>query len=200
MAQDLLRKQLTKQVKSTEEPVECLDNILVDRLNRLETSSKDWKKRIEQKDTTNFTVAGKMQNKSLPPLTPVLMSVTPRSSLEKSSTSNFTEFNLISSNLITCDYLGIIKKKIGEESTKQINVRRSLSMSDSKTKSYLNNKSEKVPLENGSNKIGKTKTVNVPIMIDDDFDKFFGSSTQTSKDVQIDDIDFDYLKSSRSDL
>jgi len=201
MAQDLLRKQLTKQVKSTEEPVECLDNILVDRLNRLETSSKDWKKRIEQKDTTNFTVAGKMQNKSLPPLTPVLMSVTPRSSLEKSSTSNFTELNLISSNLlITRDYLGIIKKKIGEESTKQINVRRSLSMSDSKTKSYLNNKSEKVPLENGSNKIGKGKTVNVPIMIDDDFDKFFGSSTQTSKDVQIDDIDFDYLKSSRSDL
>lgn len=89
MAQDLLRKQLTKQVKSTEEPVECVDNILVDRLNRLETSSKDWKKRVEQKDTTNFTVAGKMQNKSLPPLTPVLMSVTPRSSLEKSSSSNF---------------------------------------------------------------------------------------------------------------
>lgn len=93
MAQDLLRKQLTKQVKSTEEPVECLDNILVDRLNRLETSAKDWKKRIELKDTTNFTVAGKMQNKSLPPLTPVLMSITQRSSSERSSSSNnFTKF------------------------------------------------------------------------------------------------------------
>jgi len=65
-----------------------VDNILVDRLNRLETSSKDWKKRVEQKDTTNFTVAGKMQNKSLPPLTPVLLSVTQRTSLEKSSSSN----------------------------------------------------------------------------------------------------------------
>lgn len=90
MAQDILRKQLTRQVKSTEEPVECLDNILVDRLNRLETSSKDWKKRIEQKDTTNFTVAGKMQNKSLPPLAPALMSITLRSLIDKSSTSNFS--------------------------------------------------------------------------------------------------------------
>jgi len=68
-----------------------MDNILVDRLNRLETSSKDWKKRIEQKDSTNFTVAGKMQNKSLPPLTPVLLSVNQRSSLEKSSSSNLTK-------------------------------------------------------------------------------------------------------------
>lgn len=92
MAQDLLRKQLTKQVKSIEEPVECLDNILVDRLNRLETSSKDWKKRIEQKDTTNFTVAGKMQNKSLPPLTPILIPVNQRSSLDKSLTSNLLKF------------------------------------------------------------------------------------------------------------
>lgn len=89
MAQDLLRKQLTRHVKSIDEPVENLDNILVDRLNQLETSSRDWKKRIEQKDTNNFTVAGKMQNKSLPPLTPVLMSVTQRSSLDKSLTSNF---------------------------------------------------------------------------------------------------------------
>lgn len=87
-----MRKQLTRQVKSAEEPAECVDNILVDRLNRLETSSKDWKKRIEQKDTTNFTVAGKMQNKSLPPLTPVLKTVTQRTSLEKSSTSNFIAF------------------------------------------------------------------------------------------------------------
>ncbi|XP_026814531.1 supervillin isoform X1 [Rhopalosiphum maidis] len=181
VAQDLLRKQLTRKVKSTEEPVECIDNILVDRLNRLETSSKDWKKRIEQKDTTNFTVAGKMQNKSLPPLTPVLLSVTQRSSLEKSSSS-------------------VMKKKIGDESTKQINVRRSLSMSDSKTKSYLNNKSEKIPLENGLNNMGKEKIVNVPIMIDDDFDKFFGSSIQTSNDGQIDNVDFDHLKSTRSDL
>lgn len=92
MAQDLLRKQLTKQVKSIEEPVECLDNILVDRLNRLETSSKDWKKRIEQKDTTKFTVAGKMQNKLVPSLTPVLMSVPQRSSIEKSLTSNLSKF------------------------------------------------------------------------------------------------------------
>lgn len=65
-----------------------MDNILVDRLNQLETSSKDWKKRVEQKDTTNFTVAGKMQNKPLPPLTPVLLSATQRSSLEKSPSSN----------------------------------------------------------------------------------------------------------------
>ncbi|XP_025422074.1 supervillin isoform X2 [Sipha flava] len=180
-AQDLLRKQLTRQVKSAEEPVECLDNILVDRLNRLETSSKDWKKRIEQKDTTNFTVAGKMQNKSLPPLSPVLMSITQRSSLEKSSTS-------------------IIRNKNVAESTKQSTIRRSLSMSDNKTKSYLNNKSEKIPLENGSNNTAKEKTVNVPIMIDDDFDKFFGNSTQKSQDEQIDDLDFDHLKSSRSDL
>lgn len=79
-------------MKSAEDPVECLDNILVDRLNRLETSSKDWKKRIEQKDTTNFTVAGKMQNKSLPPLSPALLSVTQRTSLEKSSSSNFIIF------------------------------------------------------------------------------------------------------------
>lgn len=92
MAQDLLRKQLTRHVKSAEEPIECVDKILVDRLNRLETSSKDWKKRVEQKDTTNFTVAGKMQNKSLPPLTPILKSVIPRSSLDKSSTSNFINF------------------------------------------------------------------------------------------------------------
>lgn len=196
-----MRKQLTRQVKSTEEPVECLDNILVDRLNRLETSSKDWKKRIEQKDTTNFTVAGKMQNKSLPPLTPALMSVTPRTSLEKSSSSNFIKLKIVYQiSKHYYDYLGITKKKMGEECTKQTNVRRSLSMSDSKTKSYLNNKSEKVPLENGTNKIGKEKTVNVPIMIDDDFDKFFSSSTQTSENVQIDDIDFDYLKSSQSNL
>lgn len=94
MAQDLLRNQLTRQVKSNDEPVECVDNILVDRLNRLETSSKDWKKRIEQKDTTNFTVAGKMQNKSLPPLTPALLSVTQRSPLEKSPSSNFTKFKM----------------------------------------------------------------------------------------------------------
>ncbi|VVC37081.1 ADF-H/Gelsolin-like domain,Villin/Gelsolin,Villin headpiece,Gelsolin-like [Cinara cedri] len=181
MAQDLLRKQLTKQVKSTEEPVECLDNILVDRLNRLEMSSKDWKKRIEQKDTTNFTVAGKMQNKSLPPLTPVLMSITQRSSAERSSS--------------------IIRRKIGEElSPKQTNVRRSLSMSDSKTKSYLNNKSEKIPLDTGSSNTGKEKIVNVPTMIDDDFDKFFGNSTRKSNDTQIDDLDFDHLKSSKSDL
>lgn len=93
MAQDLLRKQLTKQVRSTEEPVECLDNILVDRLNQLETSSKDWKKRIEQKDTTNFTVAGKMQNQALPPLTPVLMSISQRSPLEKSPTCNLIYFD-----------------------------------------------------------------------------------------------------------
>lgn len=72
-------------------------------------------------------------------------------------------------------------------------------MSDSKTKSYLNNKSEKIPLENVSN-TAKEKTVNVPIMLDDDFDKFFGNSTQKSKDAQIDDLDFDHLKSSRSDL
>jgi hypothetical protein len=73
-------------------------------------------------------------------------------------------------------------------------------MSDNKTKSYLNNKSEKIPLENGSNNTAKEKTVNVPIMIDDDFDKFFGNSTQKSQDEQIDDLDFDHLKSSRSDL
>lgn len=72
-----------------------MDNILVDRLNRLETSSKDWKKRVEQKDTTNFTVAGKMQNKSLPPLTPILLSVTQRTSLEKSSSSNSTKLKNI---------------------------------------------------------------------------------------------------------
>jgi len=72
-----------------------VDNILVDRLNRLETSSKDWKKRVEQKDTTNFTVAGKMQNKSLPPLTPILLSVTQRTSLEKSSSSNSTKLKNI---------------------------------------------------------------------------------------------------------
>lgn len=72
-------------------------------------------------------------------------------------------------------------------------------MSDSKTKSYLNINSEKIPLENGSNDTRKEKIVNVPIMIDDDFDKFFGSSVQTSKDGQID-INFDHLKSSRSDL
>ena len=70
-----------------------MDNILVDRLNRLETSSNDWKKRIGQKDTSNFTVAGKMQNKSLPPLTPVLLSVNQRSSLENSSSSNSTKFS-----------------------------------------------------------------------------------------------------------
>lgn len=93
-AQDLLRKQLTRQVKSTEEPIECVDNVLVDRLNRLETSSKDWKKRVEQKDSTNFTVAGKMQNKSLPPLTPALKSVTLRSSLGKLSTSSFLILNI----------------------------------------------------------------------------------------------------------
>lgn len=97
-------------------------------------------------------------------------------------------------------YSGIIKKKIGEDSPKQTNVRRSYSMSDSKTKSYLNIKSEKIPLENGSNDTIKEKIVNVPIMIDDDFDKFFGSSIHTSKDGQIDDINFDHLKSSRSDL
>lgn len=72
-----------------------MDNILVDRLNRLETSSKDWKKRVEQKDTTNFTVAGKMQNKSLPPLAPILLSVTQRTSLEKSSSSNSTKLKNI---------------------------------------------------------------------------------------------------------
>jgi len=71
-------------------------------------------------------------------------------------------------------------------------------MSDSKTKSYLNNKSEKIPLENGLN--NKEKTVNVPIMIDDDFDKFFGSSIQTSNDGQIENVDFDHLKSTRSNL
>lgn len=87
-----------------------------------------------------------------------------------------------------------------EESTKQINVRRSLSMSDNKTKSYLNNKSEKVPLENGSNVTDKDKTVNVPMMIDDEFDKFFGSSTRTTNDNHNDVIDFDHIKSSRSDL
>lgn len=191
-------------MKSTEEPVECLDNILVDRLNRLETSSKDWKKRVEQKDTTNFTVAGKMQNKSLPPLTPVLQSVTPRSSLDKSSAGKFVvafknvRFTLTSGVRLS----GVIKKKLGEElSPKLTGVRRSLSMSDSKTKSYLNSKSEKVPLENGSNNVAsKEKTVNVPIMIDDDFDKFFGSSIQTSEDSQIGDMDFDHLKSTRCDL
>lgn len=98
-----------------------------------------------------------------------------------------------------CD-LGIIKKKIGEESIKQTNVRRSQSMSDNKTKSYLNNKFEKIPLENGSNSKAKEKTVNVPIMIDDNFDKFFGSSVQTSNDAQIDEIDFDHLKLSQSHL
>lgn len=94
-----------------------------------------------------------------------------------------------------------MKKKIGEESTKLTNVRRSHSMCDSKTKSFLNDKSEKVPFENGLNVTrSKEKTVNVPIMIDDDFDKFFGNSSGTSKDVQINDVDFDCLKSSRSDL
>lgn len=73
-------------------------------------------------------------------------------------------------------------------------------MSDSKTKSYLNTKSEKIPLENGSNGTRKEKIVNVPIMIDDDFDKFFGSLVHTSNDGQIDDVNFDHLKSSRSDL
>lgn len=73
-------------------------------------------------------------------------------------------------------------------------------MSDKNTKSYLNNKSEKIPLENGSNDVVKDKIVNVPIMIDDEFDKFFGSSTQTSNDVHIDDIDFDHLKTSKYDL
>jgi len=97
-------------------------------------------------------------------------------------------------------YVGVIKKKIGDESTKQINVRRSLSMSDSKTKSYLNNKSEKIPLGNGLNNKGNEKTVNVPIMIDDDFDKFFGSSIQTSNDAQIENVDFDHLKSTPSNL
>jgi len=181
-----------------------VDNILVDRLNRLETSSKDWKKRVEQKDTTNFTVAGKMQNKSLPPLTPVLLSVTQRTSLEKSSSSNSIKlkniYQLIEFQLIVFIYKGVMKNKIGDESIKQINVRRSLSMSDSKTKSYLNNKSEKIPLENGLNNIKKEKTVNVPIMIDDDFDKFFGSSVQTSSDGQIENVDFDHLKSTRSNL
>lgn len=87
---------------------------------------------------------------------------------------------------------------MGNDSTKHSIVRRSLSMSDRKSKSYLNNKSEKIPLENGSN--NKEKTINVPIMIDDNFDKFFGSSTQTSNDAQIEDVDFDHLKSSRSEL
>lgn len=73
-------------------------------------------------------------------------------------------------------------------------------MSDSKTKSYLNNKSEKIPLEIGSNNTDKEKTVNVPVMIDDDFDKFFGSAVQTSKDMQISDVDFDHLKSTGSNL
>lgn len=72
-------------------------------------------------------------------------------------------------------------------------------MCDSKTKSYLNNKSEKIPLANGLNDI-KEKTVNVPVMIDDDFDKFFGNSTQTSKEALIGEVDFDHLKSSRSEL
>lgn len=73
-------------------------------------------------------------------------------------------------------------------------------MSDSKTKSYLNNKSEKIPLDTKSSNMSKEKTVNVPIMIDDNFDKFFGNSTQTNNNTQIDDLDFDHLKSSRSDL
>lgn len=97
-------------------------------------------------------------------------------------------------------FIGIINKKVEEESIKQTNVRRSVSMSDSKSKSYLNNKFEKIPLENGSNGTAKEKTVNVPTMIDDEFDNFFGSSTHTSKDAQIDDVDFDHLISSRSDL
>ncbi|XP_050548335.1 uncharacterized protein LOC126909973, partial [Daktulosphaira vitifoliae] len=79
-AQDILRKQLTKQVKSTEEPAECIDNVLVDRLNQLETASKDWKKRVEQKDTANFTVAGKMQQKVLPALAPALVALNRRPS------------------------------------------------------------------------------------------------------------------------
>lgn len=93
-----------------------------------------------------------------------------------------------------------MKKKIGEESTKLSTIRRSLSMSDSKTRSSLNNKSEKIHLGNGSNNVIKEKTVNVPIMIDDDFDKFFGNSTQKCQDTQIVEVDFDHLKSSRSDL
>lgn len=72
-------------------------------------------------------------------------------------------------------------------------------MCDNKTKSYLSNKSEKIPLANGLNDI-KEKTVNVPVMIDDDFDKFFGNSTQTSKEALIGEVDFDHLKSSRSEL
>lgn len=140
-----------------------------------------------------------MQNKSLPPISPVLLSVTQRSSLEKSSTSNFIVL-LIFIDLTDCVLLDIIRNKNAVESTKQSTIRRSLSMSDSKTKSYLNNKSEKIPLENRSNNIAKEKTVNVPMMIDDDFDKFFGNSTQKFQDNQIDDLDFDHLKPSRSDL
>ncbi|XP_050421245.1 supervillin isoform X2 [Adelges cooleyi] len=181
--QDILRKQLTKQVKSTEEPAECIDNILVDRLNQLETSSKDWKKRVEQKDTANFTVAGKMQQKSLPPLAPVLVAANERSSSDR-----------LSSN--------VAKKKLVEESTKLSNVRRSLSMSDNKTKSYLNNKSEKIPLLNGSSSYEshKEKTVTVPVMIDDEFDKFFGSPKPITTDAPMGDVDFDHLKSSRSTM
>lgn len=73
-------------------------------------------------------------------------------------------------------------------------------MSDNRTKSYLNNKSEKISLENESNNVGGGKTVNVPIMIDDDFDKFFGNPIQVFKDTQINDVDFDHLKSSRPNL
>lgn len=99
-----------------------------------------------------------------------------------------------------CLFIGIINKKVEEKSIKQTNVRRSVSMSDNKSKSYLNNKFEKIPLENVSNGTDKEKTVNVPTMVDDEFDHFFGSSTQTSKDTQIDDVNFDHLVSSRSDL
>lgn len=103
--------------------------------------------------------------------------------------------------IVVSNVIGSIKKKLGEESTKQTNIRRSHSMSDSKTKSYLNNKSEKVPLENGSNSADGEKTVNVPVMTDDSFDKFFGSAVQTpAKDTQISDVDFDHLKSTESNL
>ncbi|XP_050548531.1 supervillin-like [Daktulosphaira vitifoliae] len=74
-------------------------------------------------------------------------------------------------------------------------------MSDNKSKSYLNNKSEKVPLLNGaSDDTHKDKTVIVPVMIDSEFDKFFGSPTPSQTDAQMGDVDFDQIKSFRTTM
>ncbi|CAH1789919.1 unnamed protein product, partial [Owenia fusiformis] len=155
-----------------------------DRLNHLKESSETWKQRVEEKDSEEFTVAGKLAKtgKQALPDTPVRLP--PKSRISPRGSS----FKLTKSGT-----------ESGDESLafKNTPLPKSISLGDLNALVKSNSDEDKKKPEAPKTEVTEKKEVHVPSVNNEEFTAFFKSNLDNDEklDVTVDDFDHLFIES-----